>query len=87
MLFRSRETFLDEQLSLYMKEKKLRFVVLLEPDDFARWVLPRLFYSRIPRYEAIAGQYGYTITTRQAEAVQCEEDFLNLVEKILNAKK
>ena len=82
-----RETFLDEQLSLYMKEKKLRFVVLLEPDDFARWVFPRLFYSRIPRYEAIVGQYGYTITTRQAEAVQSEEDFLNLVEKILSAKK
>ena len=82
-----REAFLDEQLSIYMNEKKLRFVAMVEPDDFARWVFPRLFYSRIPRYETIAGQYGYTITTRQAEAVQSEEDFLNLVEKILNAKK
>ena len=82
-----REAFLDEQLAVYMSEKKLRFVALLEPDDFARWVFPRLFYSRIPRYEAIAGRYGYTITTRQAEAVQSEEDFLHLVEKILNVKK
>ena len=82
-----REVFLDEQLVIYMSEKKLRFVALFDPDDFARWVFPRLFYSRLPRYEAIAAQYGYTITTRQAEAVQSEEDFLNLVEKFLNAKK
>jgi len=82
-----REAFLDEQLTIYMSEKKLRFVALFEPDDFARWVFPRLFYSRIPRYEAIAGQYGYMITTRQAEAVQNEEDFLALVEKILDKGK
>ena len=82
-----RVAFLDEHLAMYMNEKKLQFVALFDPDDFARWVFPRLFYSRIPRYEAIAAQYGYTITTRQAEAVQSEEDFLQLVEKILNAKK
>ena len=82
-----RPAFLAEQLPVYLKEKSVEYVAQVEPDDFARWVFPRLFYSRIPRYETIAGQYGYTITTRQAEAVQSEEDFLNLVEKILNAKK
>jgi len=82
-----REAFLDEQLAIYMSEKNLQFVALIDQDDFARWAFPRLFYSRIPRYEAIAAQYGYTITTRQAETVQSEEDFLNLVEKILNANK
>jgi hypothetical protein len=52
-----------------------------------RWVFPRLFYSRIPRYEAIVQQYGYAITTKQAEAVECEEDFLLLVEKVLDRGK
>jgi len=82
-----REAFLDEQLDIYMSEKKLRFVALFDPDDFARWVFPRLFYSRIPRYEAITAQYGYTISTRQAGAVQSEKDFLCLIEKVLGAKK
>jgi hypothetical protein len=82
-----REAFLDEQLAIYMNEKKLRFVALFDPDDFARWVFPHLFYSRIPRYEAITAQYGYTITTRQVGAVQSEEDFLNLIEKVLSVKK
>jgi hypothetical protein len=82
-----RETFLEEELAVYMHEKKLRFVALIEPDDFARWVFPRLFYSRLPRYVAIAEQYGYTITTRQAEAVKSEEDFLKLVLQVLDKGK
>ncbi len=66
-----------------MKEKKLEFDALIEPDDFARWVFPRLFFSRIPRYDAIAAKYGYTLTTEEVAAVQSEADFLNLVEKVL----
>ncbi len=82
-----RESFLDEQLAIYMDEKKLRFVALIEPNDFARWVFPRLFNSRIPRYEAITKQYGYSITTREVEAIKCEQDFLKLIEKVLDRGK
>ncbi len=66
-----------------MQEKKLEYVALINPDDFARWVLPRLFYSRIPRYEKIASDVGYTITTEEVSAVQSEEDFLALIEQVL----
>lgn len=76
-----REEFLDEQLFIYMKEKNLAYVALVEPDDFVRWMFPRLFYSRIPRYEAIAEKYGYTITTQELVAVQDERSFMALVEK------
>ena len=82
-----REAFLDEQLSIYMSEKELRFVAMIEPDDFARWVFPRLFYSRIPRYEEIAKEHGYVLTTREVESVKSEEDFLSLVEKVLKKEK
>ncbi len=76
-----REAFLDEQLQTYMAERDLSYVAMVEPDDFVRWVFPRLFYSRIPRYEAIAEQYGYTITTDELAQVQEEGDFLTLVER------
>ncbi len=79
-----RESFLDEQLAAYMSEKKLEYVALIDPDDFVRWVFPRLFYSRIPRYEAIAEQYGYTITTEEAAAVHDENDFLELISIVLD---
>ena len=79
-----RESFLDEQLAAYMSAKKLEYVALIDPDDFVRWVFPRLFYSRIPRYEAIAEQYGYTITTEEATAVHDENDFLELISNVLD---
>lgn len=82
-----RDAFLDEQLSIYMSEKKLRFVALIEPDDFARWVFPRLFYSRVPRYEEIAKEHGYVVTTKDVANVKNEADFLALVEKILKKGK
>lgn len=78
-----RASFLDEQLAAYMSEQKLEYVALIEPDDFVRWVFPHLFYSRIPRYEAIADQYGYTITTEDVAAVQSENDFIELISNVL----
>jgi hypothetical protein len=82
-----REEFLDEQLEVYMKENNLSFVAQINPDDFVRWVFPRLFHSRIPRYEAIAKKYGYTITTDELAKVQSEDDFVQLVAKAIERKK
>lgn len=78
-----REAFLDEQLSEYMELQRLDYVAQIDPDDFVRWVFPRLFYSRIPRYQAIVEQYGYTITTTDLARVETERDFLALVEQAL----
>lgn len=78
-----REAFLDEQLALYMQERQLSYVALIDPDDFVRWMFPRLFYSRIPRYEAIAAQHGYTITTTDLANVQDVGDFMRLIEAAL----
>lgn len=75
-----REAFLDEHLEVYMAERQLPYVALIDPDDFARWVFPRLFHYRIPRYEEIARRYGYTVTTDELGRVETETDFLDLVE-------
>ncbi|MCH7694916.1 MAG: ATPase [Proteobacteria bacterium] len=79
-----REDFLDEQLAVYMQEHSLDYVALIEPDDFVCWVFPRLFYARIPRYQAITDKYGYHITTDELAVVQNEADFLNLIEHVLD---
>lgn len=78
-----REAFLDEQLEIYLKEKGLDYVAMIEPDDFVRWVFPRLFKARIPRYEQIADQYGYTISTTDLWKVENEDQFLKLIESAL----
>lgn len=79
-----REDFLEEQLLAYMSERKLDYVALIDPDDFVRWAFPRLFAARIPRYETIAKQYGYTITTEELARVDDESSFLQLVESAVS---
>jgi hypothetical protein len=75
-----RPAFLKEQLAAYLKERDLSFAAQMDPDEFTRWVFPRLFHSRIPRYEAIAGPHGYTVTSREVAQVRDETDFLELLE-------
>ena len=79
-----REAFLDEQLTIYQREKALAYVAEIEPDDFVRWMFPRLFYSRLPRYQAIADAHGYTITTEELKEVKDEQSFLRVIERALD---
>lgn len=74
-----REEFLDEQLAIYKKEKDIEYVAMIDPDEFVRWIFPKLFHARIPRYEAIADKYGYTVTTKELYQVRDEKDFLELL--------
>ena len=78
-----REAFLDEQLSIYMKESKLDYVAMIDPNEFVRWIFSKLFYSRIPRYDAIAEKYGYTITTDELSKVTNKEELMALIEKAI----
>ena len=75
-----RPEFLAEQLEVYLRENGLDYAAQMDPDAFTRWVFPRLFHSRIPRYEAIAGPHGYTVTSREVAQVRDEGDFLQLLE-------
>ena len=77
-----RPEFLNEHLALYLAENGLEYAAEMHPDEFARWVFPRLFHSRIPRYEEIARQ-GYTVTSEEVAQVNSEADFLELLETVI----
>jgi hypothetical protein len=78
-----REAFLDEELNKYKKETGVEYVAQIEPDEFMRWVFPRLFKSRIPRYEALANKYGYTVSSEELDQAQDEASFLALLEDVI----
>jgi len=81
-----RPAFLQEQVAVYLAENELEYAAQMDPDEFTRWVFPRLFRSRIPRYEAIAGPHGYTVTSREVAQVRDEADFLDLLETAIGRK-
>ena len=78
-----REDFLDEQLSAFMLERDYSEVSQMEPDEFVQWVFPRLFHTRLPRYEAIASAYGYTVDADEVARVRDEADFIALIGRSL----
>ena len=78
-----RPAFLHEQLDSYLQENGLSYAAEMDPDEFTRWVFPRLFHSRIPRYEAIAKPHGYTVTSQEVANVRDEADFLELLETVI----
>lgn len=74
-----REVFLDEHLAQYKQAKGIEYVAQIDPDDFVRWIFPILFRARVPRYKAIADEYGYTISARDAFEVTNAAEFLDLI--------
>lgn len=79
-----KEDFLIPQLEEYVSSAGLASPDAIVPDEFARWVFPRLLEHRRPAYEAYADAHGYTIDARKAEDVTSEEDFLALVTSVLD---
>jgi len=78
-----REAFLDERLSEFMRIKNYATTDEMPPDEFVSWVFPELFKSRLPRYQAIANQYGYTVDATDAAAVKTEADFIKMISDAL----
>jgi hypothetical protein len=78
-----RPAFLEEQLRSYLLEQGLDYAAQIDPDAFTRWVFPRLFHARVPRYQDIAGPQGYTATSREVAQVRDERDFLHMMEAVI----
>ncbi len=79
-----REEFLDQQLQIYMDENGHSYVAEIDPDHFVSWVFPALFRARVPRYEAIASQYGYSVDAHAMLAVRDQQDFIELVAEAID---
>jgi hypothetical protein len=74
-----RESFLDEKLAEFMQLKGLVDTDNIVPNEFVTWVFPELFRSRLPRYQAIADNYGYTLDARVAATIKGEDDFIEKI--------
>ncbi len=81
-----RPEFLEQQLQAYFEETGLEYAAQIDPDEFARWIFPRLFHSRLPRYSEIA-KLGYTVTSEEIERVQNDIDFVEMLEMAIDRQQ
>lgn len=56
-----------------------------DPDAFIRWTYAQALAHRQPRYEAMARNWGVTVTADQISDVQSEADFNELIARTLEA--
>lgn len=78
--------FLDVKISEYLALKNLAAAEDVVPEEFVRWVFPALFRERLPKYQALADQYGVTIPVENIQGVQSADAFVDVVRNALIAK-
>lgn len=82
-----RPRFLDEKLVQFMQQRGYTSTDQITPDEFVSWVFPELFRSRVPRYEAIANQYGYTVDADEIAQVNNQDDFIQLIARAVDRQQ
>lgn len=75
--------FFDANLKEYLEQFDITNAQDINPEAFLSWVFPRLFQSRLPKYQRLADRYGVTIPAGAIGAVQSEDEFLTLVAEAL----
>ena len=76
--------FLREKWGEYKSLLKIKNDDEVDPDGFAVWGFEQLVHHRIPLYEAMARNFGYTIDMEDIPSLKCESDFAAALGSIID---
>ncbi|UWQ48180.1 ATPase [Leisingera caerulea] len=77
--------FLDRVWQEYLNENGIAEGDV-DPDAFIRWTYAQALAHRQPRYQAMADNWGITVTADQISAVKDEAGFVDLIASALEAR-
>ncbi|MEM9062344.1 MAG: ATPase [Pseudomonadota bacterium] len=77
------EAFLRASWDAYLSEKSTSDDAV-DPDEFIRYGFRRLLTHRLPRYDAIARNWGLSVSAADISAVQNADDFDALISRALS---
>jgi hypothetical protein len=77
--------FLKQKWAEYKTLTGIRADQEVDPDAFLVWGFGQLLHHRIPLYETIARQYGYTVDMQRIPEITDQEAFLELICEALDA--
>jgi hypothetical protein len=69
----------EEWLGQFMKENGYKTTEDFEAHEFSRWVFPKLFYSRLPKYQRIADEYGVTVSAKELRNLKTTDEFFRAI--------
>ena len=58
----------------------------VDPDKFGAWGFEALLHDRLPRYQKLADNYGYTIEAADLATVRDGEEFIDLVSSAIEGR-
>ncbi len=79
------EPFLRESWAAYLAEKGVT-EDRVDPDAFIRWGFRRLLTHRLPRYDAIARNWGIAVPADQVAEIESAADFDRMIAGALDAR-
>lgn len=77
--------FLTRMWSIYLQENNC-LEGDVDPDTFIRWTYAKALAHRQPRYQAMADNWGITVTARDMGNVRDDADFTDLIARTLEAR-
>ncbi len=75
--------FLHAQLTIYLQKHKFNYVAQIDPEDFVRWIFPKLIAHRLPKYARIADTYGYTVESEALYRCKNSAQVLALIGSVI----
>jgi hypothetical protein len=79
--------FLDRKWAEFKQLKGIVRDEAVDPDEFAAWGFEQLLHHRIPLYEKIAKNFGYTISMRDIASLDSEEAVIDLICRTIEDQK
>jgi hypothetical protein len=77
--------FLDAKWAEYKELNKITHDNAVDPDGFAVWGFEQLLHHRLPLYQKIARDYGYSVRMRDIPAIKSVSDFETLIATTIDA--
>jgi hypothetical protein len=78
--------FLVMKWAEYKALKRLGSDDEVDPDDFGAWGFEALLRDRLPRYQALADNFGYTVEAYDVATVRDANDFMGLMARAIKAR-
>ena len=74
-----RPPFLEQKWAEYKALKGVTDDAKVDPDDFGAWGFEALIHDRLPRYQQLADNFGYTVEAADLATVRDGDEFLDLM--------
>lgn len=78
------ERFLKDKWSEYKKLHGITANDAVDPDGFAVWGFEQLLLHRMPLYEAVARNFGYSISMEEIPKLASETDFIEVLSALVD---